>query len=160
MGRASGDGRAHRVANEIAGVMVLEELRILGEHRALLRLLDVALDPHQPFFARLVEEVEHHLERVEVEALGELRSPENPVNPLAIFFKTCIGLAASMVPIAAPPMITNSEGCMSTRTIGPFSIMKPARTAPKTMTIPMIEIMSFVPLSIACPGLIDPVLKY
>jgi HPt (histidine-containing phosphotransfer) domain-containing protein len=61
-----------------------------------------------------------------------------PSRPPVIFLIMCMGLAASTVPIAAPPIVTSSAGCTSTPSF-PFSIKKPVMTQAKTSTIPMIE---------------------
>ena len=63
------DCHSHGVANKIAHVVVVQEVGIFGEDGALLRLLDVRLDPSEAFFAGLVEENEHHLQRVDITLL-------------------------------------------------------------------------------------------
>src|SRR5580658_10211028 len=76
----AGNRHAKRVANEIAYVMVFQELRMLGENSALGGLVHVSLEPHQSFFARLVEEFKHHLQGLDVSLLGEFRSPKDAYN--------------------------------------------------------------------------------
>ena len=62
-----------RVAQEDDRVVVLQDLRVAREERALLRVLDVGLDRHQAVAPGDLEELEHHLEHVEVERLAEGR---------------------------------------------------------------------------------------
>ena len=78
---AAGDGRAQRVADKVAGVMVVEKLGIILEDDALGGLFHVHLDGQQALFAHLVEELVHHLERAQVARLGEGRALERRDEP-------------------------------------------------------------------------------
>ena len=71
---ASGDGHAQGVANEVAGVVVLDELWVLAEDGALVGLLDIAFDGEQSVFTGLVEDLVAHLQRLKVKGLGEVRA--------------------------------------------------------------------------------------
>ena len=61
-----------------------------------------------------------------------------------VFAKTALrvraGLATKRIPMATPPMVTNSETCMRTSGLPP-AIMKPPRVAPMTIMNPMIRSM-------------------
>jgi hypothetical protein len=74
---ASRDRHPHRVADEIHRVMILHELGILRENRALVRPFNVRLDGHQAFFPRLGKQIEHHLQRFQIPLLGKGRSAQN-----------------------------------------------------------------------------------
>src|ERR1700722_235076 len=63
--------------------------------------------------------------------------PKALPRPPTIFFRMCNGFAISTVPMAAPPMMISSAGCIRTFRL-PCSIKYPATTAPKTTTIPMM----------------------
>jgi hypothetical protein len=52
-------------------------------------------------------------------------------------FQQMTPVAASTVPMAAPPMVTNSAGWIKTGSL-PFSIRKPPMTQAKTTKIPTI----------------------
>src|SRR5580704_13657982 len=71
-----GDGHAQRVANEVTNMMVLDEAGVLGKDCALGRFFDIALQRHQSVFARLVKQVVHHFQGVDVGLLAELGAPE------------------------------------------------------------------------------------
>ena len=71
------DRHAERVANKVAHVVVFQELRMLGKNGALGGLLHIGLKPHQPFLARLVEELVHHLQGIDVSLFGEFGSAKH-----------------------------------------------------------------------------------
>ena len=75
--RSSRDCGAHCVAHEVSNMAVLQKGRVFGEQRTLFRIFNVRFDSYQPLFARLVEEIEHHPQRIDVSALGKLRSSQN-----------------------------------------------------------------------------------
>src|SRR5579862_1597206 len=58
--------------------MIAEKARVFGKDRAFGRLFHIALKSHQPFLARLVEKVVHHLERFEVSLFVNLRTFKDP----------------------------------------------------------------------------------
>ena len=78
---APGDRHAQRVADEVPGVMVLEKLWILGKYRALVRLFDIGLNRQQSVLSRLVQELVAHLQRFQVERLGEVRTLQASNHP-------------------------------------------------------------------------------
>lgn len=57
-----------------------------------------------------------------------------------IFLRMWSGFAMRMVPEAAPPIMSNSAGCSSTRML-PCSMRKPPMTAPNTSKIPTMTNM-------------------
>ena len=61
--------------------MVLENGWPLGEQGTLVRFLDVALKCHKAFFAGFVQQVIHHLQRIDVSLLGVLGTSEDAANP-------------------------------------------------------------------------------
>ncbi len=65
---------AQRVADKVPRVMVLEKLWILGKHRALVRFFDIGLNRQQSIFPCLVQNFVAHLQRFQVERLGEVRT--------------------------------------------------------------------------------------
>src|SRR5579864_3292587 len=60
--------------------MVLHEGSIVGKHRTLLGFFDVILQGHQAILAGLVEQVVHHLQRIDISLLAELGSAEDSHN--------------------------------------------------------------------------------
>jgi hypothetical protein len=78
---APGHRHAHGVADEMLDVMILEEVGIGAEDRALRRLLDVRLNRQHPRAPDLVQKLIHHLQRGEITILAEVRLPEHPHHP-------------------------------------------------------------------------------
>src|SRR5580704_3470477 len=72
----SRNGHAQRIADKVAHVMVFENLWTFGKQGALVGLLHVGLQGHQSFFAGFVQEVVHHLQRVNISLLVVLRAAE------------------------------------------------------------------------------------
>src|ERR1700722_176969 len=58
-------------------MVILNELGSGGKNRALVRLFDVGFQRHQTIFARLVEQVVHHFQSIDVALLAEGRTFEN-----------------------------------------------------------------------------------
>src|SRR5262245_28189609 len=69
-------GHAYRVADEMERVMILQELRILREDRTLFGVVTVRLQRHQAFFARTAEQLEHHLQSLQIAVLAVCRGAE------------------------------------------------------------------------------------
>ncbi len=67
----SGQQHLERVAEEGDGMMVVRELRILGEDAALLRLLDVRLEGDESVLARRLEDFVQDLQQLAVGRLVE-----------------------------------------------------------------------------------------
>ena len=74
---AAGDGRTQCVADKVFGVMIVEEIRIVLEDGAFLRLFDVVLDAEQALFAHLVQELVHHFQGAEIARLSKRRAFEH-----------------------------------------------------------------------------------
>ena len=74
---AAGDHHAQRVADEVAGVVILQERGKFGEELALLRHFDVLLDGEIAFAPRLGEHAEHHAQRLEIAVLAVARGAED-----------------------------------------------------------------------------------
>ena len=68
---------AQIVADELHDMVILDDARVLGEHRALVRVLDVVLDRHQAFLAHLGEDLEQHGQQIHVEGLVQVRALEH-----------------------------------------------------------------------------------
>jgi hypothetical protein len=68
---------ADGVADEMQGVVVLEEFRILREDWAFVWGVAVGFEGHQAFFAGAAEEFVHHFHGFEVFFLGKLRSAKS-----------------------------------------------------------------------------------
>src|ERR1700722_13746424 len=83
----SGNRHAEGVADKVAYVMILEELRLLGEDRALRRFLDIGLDPDQSFLTGFVEELIHHLQGFNVALFGEFGTGKNSADAACDAFK-------------------------------------------------------------------------
>ena len=73
---ASGDHHAQRVADKIAGVVVLEKCRKLRKQLALLRHLDILLDGQVALASRFGEHAKHHAQRLQIAGLAVTRGPE------------------------------------------------------------------------------------
>jgi hypothetical protein len=71
------DCHAERVADEVPGMVVMEEGGVFRKDGALFGFLHIGLESHKAVFARLVEQVVHHLEGVNVGLFAELGSSEN-----------------------------------------------------------------------------------
>ncbi len=76
-----GNGGPQRVAHKLQRVMVAEKLGVILEDRAFLGLFHVHLHAQQTLFAHLVQELVHHLERVQVARLGEGRAFQRAHEP-------------------------------------------------------------------------------
>jgi len=83
----AGNGHAQGIANEGAHMLILDEGCVFGEDRTFLRLFDVILESHESIFARLVQEVIHHLERIDIGLLAEFRANENAADASCDFFQ-------------------------------------------------------------------------
>lgn len=70
------DHQPHVVGDELGGVMILEDERVLLEQCAALWLLDVGFDAHEPFLARLVEQLVQKAERFHVVGFFVFRAGE------------------------------------------------------------------------------------
>ena len=68
---AAADRHAHGVANEVAQVVIGDEILVLGEKRALGRIFNVAFERDQSFLARFLQQFVHHFERVDIALPGE-----------------------------------------------------------------------------------------
>src|SRR5258708_1147677 len=62
----AGDNHAHRIAHEVSREMILKKRRISRKGGALVRLFNITLDCNRTLFTAFGEEVEHHLERVDI----------------------------------------------------------------------------------------------
>jgi hypothetical protein len=60
---AAAHRHAHGVADESHGMMIFREIFVFRDERALVRLLDVRFQRHQPFLARFLQQFVHHLQR-------------------------------------------------------------------------------------------------
>src|SRR6202167_5741459 len=67
-------GHAQRVADEVEDMMILDYRRKGGEGLTLFRLFDIGLDGCQTFLPRTAEQLEQHLEGVQIE-LGRESGP-------------------------------------------------------------------------------------
>ena len=63
---AAAHRHAHRVADKSDGMVVLHEVLVFRKQRALVRILDVRLQRHQAFLARLLQQFIHHLQGIDV----------------------------------------------------------------------------------------------
>src|SRR5271167_3145449 len=61
---AAGDCHAHGVAYEVSSMMVSKERRVTGKYGTFFRVFHIILNRNGTLFARLGEEIEHHLESV------------------------------------------------------------------------------------------------
>ena len=66
------------IGNELHHVMVARERRVLAEYRAVLGILNVVFDGHQPFLAYLGKHLEKHRQQVDIKDLRKLRAFEDP----------------------------------------------------------------------------------
>jgi len=73
----AGDGHAQRIANKVADVVVPEDGWTRRKQRTLVWFLYVVLKGHESIFAGLVEQVVHHLQRIEVSLFRVLRAAED-----------------------------------------------------------------------------------
>src|SRR5260370_20186503 len=80
------DNHAHRIAQEVWRVILLEERRIARECGALVRLFNITFDCNRAVFTAFAEEVEHHLERVDIPPFRKrgafYNTNESSANPL------------------------------------------------------------------------------
>src|SRR5579864_1058811 len=86
------DRHPHGVADEIPYVMILQECWILRKNRTLVRLLDIAFQCDQALLARLVQQVVHHLERLDIPGFREFRPAKHSSDSGANLFQNVQGI--------------------------------------------------------------------
>jgi hypothetical protein len=73
----SSDSHAQRVTHKIANVMVFQECGIFRKDRTFFGFFDVGLQGHQSFFPRLVEQVIHHFQSVDIGLFAKFTATED-----------------------------------------------------------------------------------
>src|ERR1700744_1940282 len=71
---SSGDCHAHGVTYKVSSMMVSQERRVARKYGTLFRIFYVTLDGNRTLFARLGEEIKHHLEGVYISLFGKWRA--------------------------------------------------------------------------------------
>lgn len=84
---AASSRHADGVAHESERVMVLEEIWVFRENRALLGPIAVGLQGHEPLFAGAREKLNEHFHVRHVFVLAYLEPPMIPVSPAASSFR-------------------------------------------------------------------------
>jgi len=62
-------------------MVILREVFVFREERALVRLLDIIFECHQAFLARLLQQFINHFQGIDVALGAELRGPKCPNEP-------------------------------------------------------------------------------
>ena len=83
----AGDGHAQGIADEVADVGVPENGGRMREHRTLVGLLNVVLKSHETIFAGFVEQVVHHLQRIDVSLPGKFGAAEDAAHSAGDLFE-------------------------------------------------------------------------
>src|ERR1022692_3831791 len=132
--------RAQCVADEVAHMMIFDYGWEGRECLALFRSFQILLDGCQTFPARTVEQVEQHLQGVQIKLARESGPLENAGEALADLLQEVRRVGDQHGPGSRARDDHQLGGLQQHKQV-PFSIRYPAMIAPNTTTIPIIENM-------------------